>query len=110
MSWTFLHFGRYYPRRGWERDRQAFLRHVIELVVVWQLGERRTTFAWRPEDRRELKLAEDEGEDAGIEMGKHVGDKIRSRWQWLLAEMVAAVAVTGGVAGWSLYKLVGWCT
>lgn len=62
IGWTFVHFGRAW-RAGWERDRQAWFRNVIPLLVIYNLGERRSTFAWRAEDRREQKLGEDEGEE-----------------------------------------------
>jgi hypothetical protein len=44
-------------------DRQAWFRRVIPLLVIYNLGERRSTFAWRKEERREEKLGEDEGEE-----------------------------------------------
>ncbi|KAK4058532.1 hypothetical protein OIO90_000694 [Microbotryomycetes sp. JL221] len=62
-SYIFVTFGRLWPRKGWDRDRQAWVKKVIPLLVLWNLGERRTVFAWRPEQRREDKLGKDEGED-----------------------------------------------
>lgn len=62
IGWTFVHFGRAY-RRGWEMDRQGWFREVIPLLVLYNLGERRSTFAWRKEERREEKLGQDEGEE-----------------------------------------------
>lgn len=52
-------------RRGkdWEKRRQAWFRRVIELVVVYHLGERRTVFAWRETDKHQLKLDDAEGEE-----------------------------------------------
>ena len=104
LSWLVVHFGRLY-RSGWDARRQRLVRHVIELLVVWQLGERRTTFAWRAEARREDKFGADEGEAAGIEMGAHVGKRVRAEWKWLMAE-AGAVAVVGlGVAGWAAWQV-----
>lgn len=55
-------FGRYYWRTGWERDRITLFAEIVQLLVLWQLGERRTVFAWREEDVWANKLKETEGE------------------------------------------------
>lgn len=107
LSWLVIHFGRHY-RPGWEARRQHLFRHVIELLVVWQLGERRTTFAWRVEDRREDKFTSEEGEGPGMEMGPHVGVRVKGEWKWLMAE-AGAVAVAGlvavaGAAWWAVSR------
>lgn len=36
---------------------------IMQVLIVWQLGRRRTLFAWRVEELRELKFSELEGED-----------------------------------------------
>ncbi|GJN87541.1 hypothetical protein Rhopal_000495-T1 [Rhodotorula paludigena] len=84
-------------RRGkdWEKRRQAWFRRVIELVVVYHLGERRTVFAWRETDKHQLKLDDVEGEEPGIEMGPHIGVAVRTEWRNLLIEMGC---VLGGAA------------
>ena len=113
-SWAMIAFGRRW-RKGWERDRVKLFSQVIELLVVWQLGERRTNFVWREEGKRADKLGKDEGEEPvrgsaklplgseiadlsreqGIKMGKEVGLDVKRRWKWLLAELVGVVAVGG---------------
>jgi hypothetical protein len=68
-GWALLAFGHHYARlagsrgREWEGRRQKWVRRVLELLVVWQLGERRTTFQWREADRHHAKLTEEEGEE-----------------------------------------------
>ena len=61
-SWVLITFGRCW-RQGWEHERQQLFARVVELLVVWQLGERRTLFAWRDEERRGESLTKSEGED-----------------------------------------------
>ncbi|GAA6050903.1 hypothetical protein JCM3770_002523 [Rhodotorula araucariae] len=108
-GWALLAFGQAYARiagargRRWEERRQGWFRRVIELVVVYHLGERRTVFAWREGDRHSTKLEEMEGEDAGVELGPHVGVEVRREWKHLLVEMgcvlgCAAAALAGGAA------------
>lgn len=111
LGWSFVTFGRWWIRPGWDRDRIEWFKTVLPLLVLWSLGERRSTFAWRHEDRREQKLGQDEGEDPGVAMGPAVGKQVRSKWWWLLGEMVfgvASVAVVGGLgtawAGRTLYR------
>lgn len=58
-----VEFGRVY-RKGWDLERQQLFAQVFELLVVWQLGSRRSTFAWREEASQAKALAETEGEDA----------------------------------------------
>ncbi|TNY24506.1 hypothetical protein DMC30DRAFT_371020 [Rhodotorula diobovata] len=108
-AWALLAFGQAYSRVGgargrrWETIRQGWFRQVIELVVVYHLGERRTTFAWRDADKHSEKLEKDEGEEPGVELGPHVGRKIVGQWRSLLVEMgcvlggAAVLAVAGGV-------------
>ncbi|BGP38756.1 hypothetical protein JCM10450v2_002710 [Rhodotorula kratochvilovae] len=108
-GWALLAFGEAYARiagaRGqqWEKRRQDWFRRVIELVVVYHLGERRTVFAWREGDKHAAKLEELEGEDPGVELGPHVGLEVRKEWKHLLVEMGcvlggAAVAIAGAAA------------
>lgn len=40
-SWSLIYFGRFW-RKGWEEDRVGLWKQVLELLVVWQLGERRS--------------------------------------------------------------------
>lgn len=61
-SWLMIAFGRKW-REGWEKERVALFSQIIELLVVWQLGERRTNFAWREESKRADKFGKDEGEE-----------------------------------------------
>lgn len=53
LGWSFVTFGRWWIRPGWDVDRIEWFKDVLPLLVLWNLGERRTTFAWRPEDRRD---------------------------------------------------------
>jgi len=68
-AWALLAFGQAYARvagargRRWETLRSGWFRSVIELVVVYHLGERRTVFAWREADRHGDKLDKEEGEE-----------------------------------------------
>lgn len=41
-SWSLIYFGRVWMRKGWEEDRVGLWKQVLELLVVWQLGERRS--------------------------------------------------------------------
>ncbi|GAA5949922.1 hypothetical protein JCM21900_005524 [Sporobolomyces salmonicolor] len=107
-GWALLAFGQVYAKvcagrgRRWEQKRQDWFRRVMELLVVYQLGERRTVFAWREEGRQGEVLRREEGEEPGIEMGKHIGVEVRAQWKALLVEMGAAAAtvVAGGVGAW----------
>ncbi|GAA5906699.1 hypothetical protein JCM8208_006358 [Rhodotorula glutinis] len=108
-AWALLAFGQLYGRvagargRRWETVRSGWFRQVIELVVVYHLGERRTVFAWREADKHGDKLDKEDGEEPGIEMGPHVGKAVVKQWRHLLIEMgcvlggLAAVVVAGGV-------------
>lgn len=71
-GWALLTFGSLYSRvpllgrwRGqrWEAERRRWFQWVIELVIVWQLGERRTLFVWRDSEKHSLKLDAVEGEE-----------------------------------------------
>lgn len=137
-GWLLLTFGTVYPRipflgrwrgRQWEETRRRWFQWVIELIVVWQLGERRTTFVWRDGQKHSLKLDVTEGEEAvrssppvasadrsrcvradsgvaesqGIEMGPQVGRAVKSTWRNLLVEMgvvLGATAMLGAGATW----------
>ncbi|KAM0788584.1 hypothetical protein ACM66B_001706 [Microbotryomycetes sp. NB124-2] len=104
-SWTFVQFGRTWIRKGWDIDRQLLVKRVIPLLVMWNLGERRTVFAWREETRRQDKLGQDEGEDADVVMGPTVGKQVRREWFWLLGEIVGGILVTAvsvGAGSWYL--------
>lgn len=71
-GWALLTFGAVYSRvpglgrwrgRKWEAERRRWFQWVIELVVVWQLGERRSLFVWRDGEKHALKLDAVEGEE-----------------------------------------------
>ncbi|KAK4053528.1 hypothetical protein OIV83_001696 [Microbotryomycetes sp. JL201] len=98
-SWVFVRFGRAWFRKGWDRDRQSFVKRVIPLLVMYNLGERRTVFAWREESRRQDKLAHDEGEDADVAMGPAVGKQVRREWFWLLGEIVGGIVLSAAGIG-----------
>lgn len=110
LGWMFVHFGRAY-RRGWEMERQGWFREVIPLLVLYNLGERRSTFAWRNEERREEKLGHDEGEEpvgrsiqfpAALELTRpHVYRA--SRWASLSVKRCAAGGI-GSLARWSPFS------
>jgi len=69
MSWALLTFGDLYSRFGgergrrWESRRRDWFKWVVSLLVVWQLGERRTVFAWRDAEKHGDKLGLEEGEE-----------------------------------------------
>ncbi|GAA5830963.1 hypothetical protein JCM3766R1_006190 [Sporobolomyces carnicolor] len=100
MSWGLLMFGDAYSRFGgargkrWESRRRDWFRWVVKLLVIWQLGEKRTVFAWRDEARHGDKLGLEEGEDADLPMGPIVGKRVRKEWTSLLVELGL---VLGGV-------------
>ncbi|GAA5965183.1 hypothetical protein JCM8115_005383 [Rhodotorula mucilaginosa] len=102
-GWALLTFGAVYSRvpglgrwrgRRWEAERRRWFQWVIELVVIWQLGERRSLFVWRDGEKHALKLDVAEGEEPGIEMGPHVGRAVRTTWRNLLVEMGLVVGTT----------------
>lgn len=74
---------------------------------MWQLGSRRTTFAWRREDLQAIKFLDDEGEAPGIEMGVAVGQSVKRKWMLLMAEIVAVVGV-GAVSLIVVGAGIGW--
>ncbi|GAA5852670.1 hypothetical protein JCM8547_002584 [Rhodosporidiobolus lusitaniae] len=109
-SWALLAFGQTYARFGgkrgkqWEARRQKWMRRVLELLVVWQLGERRTVFAWREAEKHHEKLEKHEGEEPELEFGKHIGMAVKKDWAALMVEMGVVV---GGVVVLSSAALVG---
>lgn len=85
------------------------MREVIMLVVVYNLGERRTVYAWRTPEEHAEKLKEGEGEGPGVKMGREVGLSMRRRWTWLMGEMAAAIGVVAlGVAGGVWWSVRSW--
>ncbi|GAA5909464.1 uncharacterized protein JCM6883_003953 [Sporobolomyces salmoneus] len=93
MSWSLMTFGDFYSRFGgtrgkrWESRRQEWFRWVVKLLVIWQLGEKRTVFAWREEAKHGEKLGLEEGEDADLQMGPAVGKRVKKEWTSLLIEL-----------------------
>ncbi|GAA5935307.1 oxygenase MpaB family protein [Sporobolomyces koalae] len=102
LGWSLLTFGHVYSTYGgmrgkrWEERRRDLFRWIVKLLVVWQLGQRRTVFAWRDETKHGDKLGIEEGEDAGIDTGSTVGPQVKKEWRELMVEM--AVVVTSVVA------------
>jgi len=41
-------FGRYY-RPGWELQRQLLTQRIIDMLIAWQLGEKRSIFTMKTE-------------------------------------------------------------
>ncbi|KAK4693339.1 hypothetical protein P7C70_g8946, partial [Phenoliferia sp. Uapishka_3] len=78
-------------REGWEVERMKLMREVIELLVVWGLGERRTRFQERDEKVWAEKLKEGDSDEPGIKMGKEVGIDVKRRSRNLIAELVAVL-------------------
>ncbi|GAA6058815.1 hypothetical protein JCM10212_001931 [Sporobolomyces blumeae] len=109
MSLGMLTFGHLYSTYGgargqrWETRRRDFFRLIVEVLVVWQLGQRRTVFAWRDEASHGDKLGELEGEKSDLEFGEEAGARIRKEWRSLLLELGVVVGslvtVTGAVVG-----------
>ncbi|GAA6014208.1 hypothetical protein JCM10207_006132 [Rhodosporidiobolus poonsookiae] len=101
IGWVLLEFGTQYARlggargRSWEERRQRWFRRVLELLVIFQLGERRTVYAWREVEKHAEKLGVAEGEEPGVEFGAHIGAAVRKEWRSLMVEMAAVVG--GGV-------------
>ena len=94
IEWALVYFGRCWTNR-WEVERVTMTRMLIQMIVVWQLGGKRTLFtpkefALTPEKHNE---ADDDELDPEVQMGPVAGKAIVGRWKWLLAEMAAVVAV-----------------
>ncbi|GAA5975680.1 hypothetical protein JCM5350_002690 [Sporobolomyces pararoseus] len=115
MGWGLMTFGELYSRFGgkrgqdWEARRRDWFRWVVKLLVVWQLGERRTVSAWREEGKHGEKLGLEEGEEADLQMGPAVGKRVKSEWKSLLIEMglvLGTVAAIGGLGLGCAYKLL----
>lgn len=113
MSWGLMTFGDWYSRLGgsrgrqWESRRRDWFRWVVKLLVIWQLGERRTVFAWREEGKHGEKLGLEEGEDADLQMGPAVGKRVKAEWKSLLLEMgvvLGSVFAIGGLGLGYAYK------
>lgn len=73
------------------------MKRVLELLVIWQLGSRRTLFTTREDSKQSEKFNENEGEDPGIIMGIEAGLEVKKQWKFMLAELVAVVGVFGAV-------------
>lgn len=108
-SWIIAQFSRRYTPR-WAIHRQLVFRRIITLIVAWQLGERRSHFAWKEEADHEKKISEldskEAGEPAGLEMGVRVGREVRSQIRWLFAEMGAILAGLGIIGGVMIFHTV----
>ncbi|GAA5828371.1 hypothetical protein JCM11251_006217 [Rhodosporidiobolus azoricus] len=115
IGWSLVFFGSTYARlggsrgRNWEARRQRWFRRVLELLVIWQLGERRTVYAWREVERHGEKLEKHEGEEPGIEMGKHIGVAVKKEWASLMMEMGVVVGGAVMAIGAGLYAAFKWC-
>lgn len=104
-------FGRYYPRRSWDRTRQALTQDLLGRMVRFKLEGRRSMF--RPHNvlpgeggiKQEGQLPKDviEMEKKGIVTSKRKGVWAYVRYQGLMLEMLA---VSGGVVGFTLWA--GW--
>jgi hypothetical protein len=107
MGWASAIFGKYY-RPGWEIKRQALFRRIITLIIAWQLGERRSRFAWKDEKDHDKKISElpydEAGEAPGLKMGIAVGQEVRREAQWVFIEMGCVLASVGVVCVLSLWQ------
>jgi hypothetical protein len=102
-----IRFGRYYPRRAWDVERQLLMRAVILALVAWQLGSRRTKFVNKEEHHYGQKLEVDhELLPVDVVLGEEAGALIKRRW---VAQVVEAFVVMGSIclmAGWASWKVV----
>ncbi|KAM0754339.1 hypothetical protein T439DRAFT_309154 [Meredithblackwellia eburnea MCA 4105] len=106
-GWLLVEFGRWW-RKGWQRERMELTGEIIELLVVWGLGERRSVFSWREEKDWAEKLRVEESEEPGLKMGKEVGIRVRQRWRALLIEMGVILAIAGFVVVVDVYQFFLW--
>jgi hypothetical protein len=100
-------FGKYYPRTGWDIERQLLLRTIMLAMVAWQLGSRRTRFVNKEEHQYGEKLEVDhESLPAEIVLGAEVGRQIKRRWLANIAEAVAVVGSLCVLTAWASWRLV----
>lgn len=131
MTWSLCAFGRCYLQR-WEVERVQVTRTLIQMIVCWQLGVRRTKFTIKefiatvgmvevPDTRSDPKQdskdtqgteekapdPDDEELDPEVKMGPVAAKALIRRWKWMLAEMgMVLVAVGLGTigVGYGLYR------
>ena len=105
VEWALVYFGRVWTHR-WEEERVTLMRRLIQMVVVWQLGGRRTKFTSKDymTTTEKIEGSEDDDElDPEVKMGPEAGKAVVKRWKWLLGEMVAAVVAPVLVVGLTGY-------
>lgn len=88
-------FGRVYPKKAWDAERQRLMRTILCAITAWQLGDRRTRFiAKADEDRARPYDETGDGEAPDVALGLPAHRKVKQRWRALVVEMVAVVAGT----------------
>jgi len=95
MEWALVYFGRCWTTR-WEVERVAMTRKVIQMIVVWQLGGRRTKFTskvFSVTAEKDDGTEDDDDLDPEVTTGPEAGKAIVRRWKWLLGEMAAVLVV-----------------
>ncbi|GAA94577.1 uncharacterized protein L969DRAFT_97379 [Mixia osmundae IAM 14324] len=106
----FIQFGRYW-RPGWDAERVSLFRLVIQCIVAWQLGSRRTHFAMRDPSNYEKELTDTDGsEPTEVVLGAEAGRSIKSRFKWLVAEMAGVFVGIGLLGGFTCYRLYTFAT
>lgn len=132
MTWSLCAFGRSYLRR-WEVERVQVTRTLIQMIVCWQLGVRRTRFTIKEfiatvgmvevpdtqgdskqdskdnQEKADKELNPDDEElDPEVKMGPVAAKALIRRWKWMLAEMgivLAAVGLGTIGMGYGLYRM-----
>jgi hypothetical protein len=110
IEWSLVAFGRCWTNR-WEEQRITLTRRVIQMIVVWQLGGKRTKFTSKDYMTTQEKIegVEDDDElDPDVRIGPEAGKAVLKGWRWLLCEMVAVIAVPAvlvvGSAGYAIWR------
>jgi hypothetical protein len=101
-------FGRYYPRRAWDAERQRLMRTILCAITAWQLDNQRTRFvAKRDEDYDKAYGETGDGEAPDVALGLPAHRRVKQRWRALMAELVLVVAgsvILAGAAAWLSWR------
>ncbi|TKY85313.1 hypothetical protein EX895_005475 [Sporisorium graminicola] len=98
-------FGRFYPRRRWERRRLELARPLLRRLIVFSFGNKRTRFEMPSSSKEQSHKAQGEGERERVnvetqssehltvpEDKKHMM-RLAREWRWLMREMVAVLVL-----------------
>lgn len=89
---SLIWFGHLYPRTQWNDNRIALLKESLPRMIRFAMGMRRTKFRPRTDELGERGYGLEMEEKTALDPKGAI--KIRTRWIWLMVEMLAVVFLT----------------